>query len=324
MGVQQSLERPLAADCLFNFPDADVILRSCDGVDFAAHAILLKLISPLFKDIPRPAQQLPFLRPVIEMMEDSHSLRLLLAFGYPRTVCEVPELLTIADIKRAAVLARRYDITFLHTEVEQALARYCCVSPVIAFAVSWKFGYHNAARAAARQSLDVPDIFKSITCSDDVVGLGEVSAATLIVLYRYRVSASTQLEHVLQLNSFDRPVTWIAPSQVEALLLHEAESACTCTLAIVWFRQPNATRASEWRVYSWWWEYVSNVVASLQSERRPRIDDALNDPMSRCMRMASQCCICDGGVVAARVLHATREALRCEIEELLKTVSACI
>ncbi|VDB99517.1 unnamed protein product [Peniophora sp. CBMAI 1063] len=308
-------------DHIFDPLDAEIILRSCDGIDFGVHGNILRLISPLFEDVLASTQQLPSSSPFIQMTEDSNSLRLLLAFSYPRTVCEEPDLHTMLDIKRTAILARRYDLKFLHTKVEQALLRYSTVSPAATFAVSWKYSYHDAARAAARCSLDEPDFFKSIAYSDEIPEFGEIPATAVLLLYRYHTSVRGQLEHVLQLNSLEHPITWISPNHIGASLQNGAEPTCTCNMAVVWFRQPDTGGVSEWRVYSWWWEYVFAVVLSLQSERRPCVEAALDDSMPHCLRMASRCNICDNGAaLAARVLYATRQALLRKIEELLGAI----
>ncbi|KZV63962.1 hypothetical protein PENSPDRAFT_589074, partial [Peniophora sp. CONT] len=151
---------PHHLDKVFNFPDADLTLRSCNNVHFAVHRTVLHLCSSVFADmlsIPQnPSAEHSLSRPIVAMTEDSRALRLLLRFCYPRPVCEEPELGRIKDIKRAATLADKYDIDSLHARVERALIGHDG-PPHIAFAVAWRFSYEHAARAIARQSLDVPD-----------------------------------------------------------------------------------------------------------------------------------------------------------------------
>ncbi|KZV61219.1 hypothetical protein PENSPDRAFT_593080, partial [Peniophora sp. CONT] len=162
-------------DTLFNAPDADLYLRSSDNVHFAIYRAIFRLISTVFEDmlaLPQaldagpPSDGLPHIDsinvdpthvgvPIIQMFEDADSLRLLLQFGYPRSVCDEPKLLAILDIKRAATLAKKYDIGFLREKAENALLHYSGTSPALAFAVSWRFCYNESLRAAARRSIDI-------------------------------------------------------------------------------------------------------------------------------------------------------------------------
>ncbi|VDB87540.1 unnamed protein product [Peniophora sp. CBMAI 1063] len=313
----------------FNSPDADLILRSCDGIDFAVHTTILRLISSVFGDMlsmpPEKNDDTAPSRPTVDMSEDAQSLRLLLKCCYPRSSWDEPELTVLLDIKRAATFAHKYNIEYLNKKASKALLRYSDVSPSLAYAVSWRFGYAEPLRAAARRSLDIPDFFKSIADSQDTIEFEEIPATALMRLYRYHCAVRPRLESAVLTNSREHPVSWVLPRLIDAQLLHGTatgnEPMCACALTVVWMCVEGLEKGLEFYVYSWWWEYVHAVIAIMQSERRPGIDTALEEPLFECMRSALSCNTCNGGAVASRVLAATRVTLRRAIEDGLHSVS---
>jgi BTB/POZ domain len=75
----------------FDVPDANIIIRSSDFVDFRVHKSVLTLTSPFFNDLlslpqPSDSETLDGL-PVIQLSEDSELLNTLVSLLYPvRTV----------------------------------------------------------------------------------------------------------------------------------------------------------------------------------------------------------------------------------------------
>ncbi|KZV63948.1 hypothetical protein PENSPDRAFT_553982, partial [Peniophora sp. CONT] len=171
-------------DTRFNAPDAEIILRSSDNIDFAVHKSILQFVAPVFSDmlsLPPAADTLSEERPVVEMEEDSDSLRLLLSFSYPRGFIPEPALSNLADIKRSALMARKYDIEFMRDKAERALID-SSIPPAVAYAVSWRFEYSIALRKAARRTLEQPNLFRSLADSPE---FSEVSAVAFIRLWHY-------------------------------------------------------------------------------------------------------------------------------------------
>ncbi len=71
----------------FNIPDANLIVRSSDGVDFRVHKLVLAVSSPFFKDLlslPQPSdgESVDGL-PVVQFPEDSELLNSLFSMVYP-------------------------------------------------------------------------------------------------------------------------------------------------------------------------------------------------------------------------------------------------
>ncbi|VDB87552.1 unnamed protein product [Peniophora sp. CBMAI 1063] len=192
----------------FNSTDADISLRSSDGVIFAVHSFILRWISPFFADmlsLPQTSDSAGDQRPVIDMSEDSASIRTLLRFSYPHTFCADPELEKVADIKRAAVIARKFDCQALLEAVESAIIRLSKSESETAYALAWRFEFPGALRAAARASVH-HRLF--IDDGREVPEFDELPARALVLLGRYRTSfydATLRLDQEI----YPHP-TWIA------------------------------------------------------------------------------------------------------------------
>ncbi|KZV68438.1 hypothetical protein PENSPDRAFT_553551, partial [Peniophora sp. CONT] len=168
----------------FNFDDADMTLRSSDGVHFAVHRCILRRISPFFADmlsLPQPDQKVDN-RASIDMAEDAACLRLFLGTCYPRAFCPEPKLEDVIDIRRAAAVAHKFDSPVMHLALEAALSRFAQDAPEVAYVIAWKYELKNAVRASARASLDHAPFLDETW---DVSVFDEVPAASLVQLYRY-------------------------------------------------------------------------------------------------------------------------------------------
>jgi hypothetical protein len=77
-----------ASGALFDDPDADIIIRSRDGVRFRTHKLLLSLASPIFRDmfsLPQPDHDKDAGEglPVVDLTESSATFRLFMSLCYP-------------------------------------------------------------------------------------------------------------------------------------------------------------------------------------------------------------------------------------------------
>jgi hypothetical protein len=72
---------------LFDVPDADLIIRSSDFVDFRVHKPVLAMASPFFKDLlslPQPSDsEIVDGLPVVQLPEGSELLNSLISIIYP-------------------------------------------------------------------------------------------------------------------------------------------------------------------------------------------------------------------------------------------------
>ncbi|KZV60182.1 hypothetical protein PENSPDRAFT_760157 [Peniophora sp. CONT] len=304
----------------FSAPDAELILRSCDGVDFAVYKAILRLASPVFDSMLSLPQSTssnpPPERPVISMSEDAQSLRLLLRFCYPRSYCAEPELKQIAEIKRAATLAAKFDIAFMRHAVEKALIEYGDLRPEIAYAVAWRFEYPEALRRTAFSSLESMLVEEE----RDVVEFEEVPASSFIALHRSQAAVPRALESLLPPLQSGEAVIGI-PYCVVAEFDEPDEDAmeprCVCEKRPSYFL--DGSLKIHISVPSWWWGYVESVVYSMRGADKPSLDDALVTPLSRAYRNAAQCPRCRSYDVHG-ILERTKGQLRNEIRKRINEI----
>ncbi|KAJ6564894.1 hypothetical protein DFH09DRAFT_1363900 [Mycena vulgaris] len=140
----------------FNDPDADVILRSSDGIDFRVHRVILSQASPFFKNmfpLPQPNSE-PEL-PTISMAESSSVLEEVLRFWYPGAV---PVAVRTLDKFRemAEILFLKYDMQFLVPRAKRDLRDYMAEDPVAVFAIACRLSWKDIALDSAKSTLRIP------------------------------------------------------------------------------------------------------------------------------------------------------------------------
>lgn len=144
----------------FNRRNVDVILRSCDSVDFRVWKAILTEASPFFEDLfslPQPDAQDSGQQPsddglpIIPMSEDSAVLDSLLRLCYPTRDPEFESLEKLRPIMEAAV-------KFLMEEplrrLKERLLIFAVESPIRVYAIAIKCGWEEEARKAARCCLN--------------------------------------------------------------------------------------------------------------------------------------------------------------------------
>ncbi|VDC04217.1 unnamed protein product [Peniophora sp. CBMAI 1063] len=310
------------ADEQFNAPDADLVLRCSDGIHFAVHRAILRLASPVFRDmlsLPQPSVN----DSVVSMSEDSQTLRTLLRFIYPRSFCAEPNLSELADIKRAAGLARKYDIQFMRDAAEKALVALADSQPEIAYVVAWKYEYPIALRAAARRYLEPHE------SSSHDPDYDEVPATAFKRLLEYSDKVPSALEELLtDGRDEEHPITWIRPNYAwwseqdkpESVGFEEG-NAHMCLTEVTWYRGDSAAESHHAAVSSWWWTYVRAVVRLVQSRARPSLEDALRQPLvnTDARQQLAGCESCRLRVEYG-LLDWTKQHLRAEIERRLDEI----
>ncbi|EIW62955.1 uncharacterized protein TRAVEDRAFT_160971 [Trametes versicolor FP-101664 SS1] len=135
----------------FNRPSADIILRSCDLVDFRVQSGILIEASPFFSDmfeLPQPPSSAAEATPVVDMTEDAQTLDLLLRLVYPIVNPPLEEpMLMLLVLKGAA----KYDMALPTSVVSK---RLLAITPnktlqVWAAACQVRTGLEDVARQAA-------------------------------------------------------------------------------------------------------------------------------------------------------------------------------
>jgi hypothetical protein len=148
----------------FDKPNADIILRSSDNVDFRVFRQLLIISSPIFERMlssPQPAETESYLSsqdglPVIQLSESSEVLEALLMFCYPRWSAK-PELDTLEEIKSVLEAAIQYDMEDVKDILQEMLVAPRFVEDKVGhlrvFGIAVRYQLKEAAEVAMQYTL---------------------------------------------------------------------------------------------------------------------------------------------------------------------------
>jgi hypothetical protein len=157
-----SLPEPL------DIPDANLIIRSSDLVDFRVHKLILSMASPFFKDLlslpqPSDSETVDGL-PVIPFQEDAKVLNSLISMLYP--VCPViPD--SYDKVLHLLSACQKYDMVQIQSSIRAEVNRGGFPVPVgtevfHAYAIASSKGLIPEMEKAARLTLDYPMTFESL------------------------------------------------------------------------------------------------------------------------------------------------------------------
>ncbi len=189
----------------FGRGDSDVIIRSCDRVDFQVHKNILGIASAAFEDMftapgPSPHGQ-GQVKQVIDLTENSNTLLHLLSVIYPMDPL-VPD--TVEDALSLLSACQKYQMDSIATRI-RALIR-ACKSPLFtaensfrAYGIASRYHLEEETLLSARLSLERPMTFE--VCGGD---LRFISGADLFRLYGYRNECAKVASHCID-EMTDRP-----------------------------------------------------------------------------------------------------------------------
>ena len=170
-----------------NVPDADVILRSSDQVNFRVHKSLLAMSSLFFEDLfslPQPpdGEKVDGL-PLVQLSEDAGLLTSLISLLYP-----TPPIIPGSYEKVFALLAacQKYDMLSIQSTIRAEMKRGTFPTPIgteafRGYAIACIQGLVPELEAAARLTLGYPMTFESLGEE-----LQSFSGQALCDLVRYR------------------------------------------------------------------------------------------------------------------------------------------
>lgn len=259
----------------FTKPNADLVLRSCDGVEFRVWKSILVEASPFFEDmlgLPQPAAQDDLSDdklitssvgangvPTIDVTEDARTLDALLRFCYPMPD---PMLDTVGALAPMLGAVKKYQIDGRAAEVKRMLLHLAETEPVRAYAVAVRFQMDEEAAAAARLALAYPLI------GPFVEELDEIPTSAYHRLLRYHLKCQDAVRYItesVQWMPAGRPqltgpsadtVEWTATDSIPAWF------ACNCTNQA----EPTWSRMFPQVLYAkvWWAEYLKKVGLALK------------------------------------------------------------
>ncbi|KAJ3487885.1 hypothetical protein NLI96_g3229 [Meripilus lineatus] len=149
----------------WDFPNADVVLRTCDLVNFRVHIDIMLLSSQTFKDRvpPRtasahcahcPCRSHDHHRPsVIHVHEDSHTLDILLRYIYPQNR---PTTLAVSDAAKVLKAAQSHGMVAVEQQVRECWAQLMDTHPLEVYVEAAKNRWKDDMRLAAKASLSHP------------------------------------------------------------------------------------------------------------------------------------------------------------------------
>ena len=142
---------------------SDVILRSCDSVDFFVLQSLLCFVSPVFNDaLSVAALETKNGVPIVTVSEDSETLACLLTLIYPHD--REPQVASAPLFSKVCRAARKYSMDVIIRKLRAMLSR---VEPshspdtivahhFLLYAIAVQFEWHAEAAKAARHTLSTP------------------------------------------------------------------------------------------------------------------------------------------------------------------------
>ena len=165
--TSEPLNTPSVPLCL-DLPDANIIIRSSDQVNFRVHKSLLAVSSPFFKDLlslPQPPDdELIDGLPVVALPEDAGLLNSLVSLLYP-TPPMIPN--SYQEVFALLAVCQKYEMESVQSIIRAAIKVGTFPAPVqaegfSAYAMASGMGLVPEAEDAARLTLGQPMTFESL------------------------------------------------------------------------------------------------------------------------------------------------------------------
>ncbi|KAH9858494.1 hypothetical protein C2E23DRAFT_879984 [Lenzites betulinus] len=314
------MEKP-AISPLFCYSNADVILRSCDGVNFHLHKDILGLVSPFFEgmfDLPAPAE-LQDTPQVVDVMESTDTLEDLLLTFYPG---RRRQTLVLSRLRAVIHAAEKYDmLPSVTVPLHDNLKIFLSSEPLRVYAIACLLKDVELARTAAKRLLQHPDCVVPSLAPPEYY---EIPAIAIWNVHKYREKCAE-----VALEAFkDRDWILSAPNRrvsVSRKGIADTSSAwvwlaCrTCAQSSQEYALSNTAtgRWGEVRPRAWWQKYYDTAVREL-SLRPVGATVAQSQLLRTTIAEAATCKTC--GPIAALELYEYAEELAKRIETAISKI----
>jgi hypothetical protein len=162
------------SDEMFNWPDADVILRATHGTDchdFRVHKAFLSFSSPVFRDMFKLPQPSSATSNVVDVADPPRALELVLRYIYPSAASPVVDLSILPE---ALIIADKYDIGVARLRLRSSLKKFTITEPLRSYAIACRFGFEDEMRIASSHTTSIhlpglaqlPDEFRLIPATE--------------------------------------------------------------------------------------------------------------------------------------------------------------
>jgi len=149
-------------------PDADIVIQSCDLVNFRVHESALSLSSSFFGDmlsLPQPSDNDAVDElPIVRLSEDAEVLNSLLTMLYP-----IPSVVPISYDKSLMLLvaSQKYDMVGIQSRIRAEIQSQKFPTPTgaatfRAYAIASRGGLSSERETSARLTLDFPMTFEDL------------------------------------------------------------------------------------------------------------------------------------------------------------------
>ncbi|KDQ61456.1 hypothetical protein JAAARDRAFT_54822 [Jaapia argillacea MUCL 33604] len=230
---------------VFNYPNADVVVQSYDGVLFRVHKVILSLASPVFADMfalgKRSDVQIDTL-PVVPAMEDFETapvVEAILRFCYP---VNGAKLEAVADLYPVLKAAKKYMIEEALKSLRPSLVEMSTREPLQAFVYAASLRFDVETRATAKNSLRVP-----LPSAADEAELDLISGRTYQRLLKFR------LQSIDRVHNLFRDDSWIDRRSF-------FQGCLDCCAQVV---DQDGAKDVQW-VAGWWREYMRLAELALE------------------------------------------------------------
>ena len=150
-------------------PDADIVIQSCDLINFRVHKSALSLSSSFFGDmfsLPQPSDNKSVDElPVVRLSEDAEVLNSLLTMLYP-----IPSVMPISYDKSLMLLvaSQKYDMVGIQSRIRAEIQSRTFPTPTgaatfRAYAIASRGGLSSERETSARLTLDFPMTFEDLS-----------------------------------------------------------------------------------------------------------------------------------------------------------------
>lgn len=180
---------------LFDSPDADIVLISCedDPSEFHVHRCILAAASPFFHDmfsLPQSPTMSEKRLSLIPVTESRYTLEALLQFIYP---IEDPSIHSLDELVPVLGAAIKYDFTATIVTLRKLLLspRFVRAAPTRVYAIASRFDLEEEAQTASKYTLNI-NILDAPLC-EDFKFITAYSYHRLLDLHRRRVQAALQM-----------------------------------------------------------------------------------------------------------------------------------
>ncbi|VDC03425.1 unnamed protein product [Peniophora sp. CBMAI 1063] len=315
----------------FAEPDADLILRTSDGVNFRMHRLLLAKCSPVFADIlslPAPPSTEPAL---MEVAETERAIRFLLDYCYwrlpnvlrPKEAAEfAPDALE--DLQIALHLSDKYHVDEMHALAIRALSTLSQTKPVQVYAIAWTQRNRPLLLQAARASLSQP-------FTEDIPNIPEfenVPGTAVLRLFQYqqqcKIAAVKAATHSDWLDDEIFPGAYIEPDYEDwdGTYEHICSSPLACPNEKARMQLWANDGRWQWALLPWLYTYFTSARGALRKCARGSSVEAY-DVMYPALKAASvelECISNSCAEQALRVVPRMAKLLSAQVEKVIDEV----